>query len=277
MISNIDLDAYFKRIGYAGSRTPDVPTLQAITQAHAQTIPFENISVLLGQGVSLQLPAIVDKLVGQQRGGYCFEQNGLLLEVLRALGFKARPLPARVRLSTPDRSQLPRRTHMFIEVRVDGMHWLTDVGVGSATLTGALRLVPDVVQKTPHDQRRLQQDGARWFHQIWRGGRWQDVYEFRREDFALVDREVANWYTSTNPDSHFCTELTVALARPDGVRATLRNAEFTLYAADGTRQEQSARNTAELGALLAQQLGIILTAAPLQQLAHKIGLPACAA
>ncbi|HEX7325354.1 MAG TPA: arylamine N-acetyltransferase, partial [Rhodanobacteraceae bacterium] len=80
---NVDLDGYFERIGYTGPHTASVETLHAITRAHAQSIPFENIDVLLGRRIELAQAALYAKLVVAQRGGYCFEQNGLLLEILK--------------------------------------------------------------------------------------------------------------------------------------------------------------------------------------------------
>jgi arylamine N-acetyltransferase len=83
-----DLEAYFARIGYAGSRAPTLATLHALTAAHTQTIPFENLDVLLGRPIELGAEVVFDKLVRRGRGGYCFEQNGLFLQVLEAMGFR---------------------------------------------------------------------------------------------------------------------------------------------------------------------------------------------
>ncbi|MCX5740953.1 MAG: arylamine N-acetyltransferase, partial [Proteobacteria bacterium] len=71
--TSLDLDAYFARIGYAGERAPTRATLYAIVHAHVGAIPFENIDVLLGRRVDLAPAAIVQKLVHDRRGGYCFE------------------------------------------------------------------------------------------------------------------------------------------------------------------------------------------------------------
>src|ERR1044072_2086323 len=97
----IDLDRYFARIGYHGPRTPTLATLNGISAAHVQTIPFEQLDVRLGRRVDVDPAAIERKLVGDRRGGYCFEQNALLLTALTALGFQARPLSARVRYQRP--------------------------------------------------------------------------------------------------------------------------------------------------------------------------------
>jgi N-hydroxyarylamine O-acetyltransferase len=64
-----DLDAYFERIGYTGGREPTLATLCAIVDAHVRTIPFENLDVLLGRAVMLDVPSIMHKLVHEHRGG----------------------------------------------------------------------------------------------------------------------------------------------------------------------------------------------------------------
>ena len=108
-----ELNLYFERIGWDGPRppTPSLEVLHALTAAHTQAIPFENLDVLLGRGIQLGFDAVFDKLVRRRRGGYCFEQNGLFLHVLQALGFAATPLSARVRRDRP-RDFIPPRSGM---------------------------------------------------------------------------------------------------------------------------------------------------------------------
>jgi N-hydroxyarylamine O-acetyltransferase len=150
----MDLEAYLARIGYTGSRAPTLDTLHALTAAHAQSIPFENLDVLLGLGIELEPERAFDKLVRRRRGGYCFEQNTLFLRVLQTLGFEARALSARVRIDRP-RGETPPRTHVFLRVEVGGRTWLTDVGVGGLSLTAAIRLDTGAEQATPHEPRRI--------------------------------------------------------------------------------------------------------------------------
>ena len=128
-LGSSDLDAYFERIGYSGPCEPTLGVLNAITLAHTSAIPFENLDVLLGRPIALDPASLVDKLVRRRRGGYCFEQNGLLLIVLEALGFQAVPISARVRWQRP-RDFTPPRTHLFLRVELDGESWLADVGIG---------------------------------------------------------------------------------------------------------------------------------------------------
>src|ERR1700750_99823 len=81
-LSNPELDQYFARVEYAGSREPTLAVLHALTPAPAHAIAFENLCVLLRERIELAPEALCHKLVVRRRGGYCFEQNGLFLAVL---------------------------------------------------------------------------------------------------------------------------------------------------------------------------------------------------
>jgi N-hydroxyarylamine O-acetyltransferase len=252
----LDLDAYLARVGYHGPRAPTLALLRDLTAAHTQSIPFENLDVLLGRRIDLELDAIFDKLVRQRRGGYCFEQNGLFLHVLTALGFEARPLSARVRIDRA-RDFTPPRTHMFLRIELDGASWLTDVGVGALSLTAPLRLADDAgTQETPHEPRRLLREGDRWFHQARLGDTWTDVCEFTGEEMPPIDREVANWFTSAHPDSHFLNRLIVARAAPGGRRITLLNRELKLRNREGHAERVELDSPQALLAALAEHFGL---------------------
>jgi N-hydroxyarylamine O-acetyltransferase len=254
-LTSTDLDAYFTRIGYPGPRESTLPVLHALTSAHAHSIPFENLDVLLGRGINLEIEAIFGKLVENRRGGYCFEQNGLLLHVLKALGFDVTPLGARVRLNRP-RDYTPSRTHLFLRVEIGGESWLTDVGVGGCSLTTAIRLENDTEQATPHEPRRIVSEGSRWFHQIRYGNDWQDVYEFTLEEMPLIDREIGNWYTSAHPQSHFKHNLMAARALDGGRRAGLLNNEFSIRHLDGRAEKRQIGSPGELLDILAEHFGL---------------------
>jgi N-hydroxyarylamine O-acetyltransferase len=253
---SLDLDAYFARIGYAGSRTPTLATLNGIVSAHAQTIPFENLDVLLGRPISIEPDAVFQKLIYDRRGGYCFEQNSLLLRVLAELGFSVTSLSARVRLQRP-RDFIPPRTHLFIRVELDGASWLADVGVGGLSLTCAIPLDESGrAFTTPHDTRRIIREGARLFHQVRFNDAWNDVCEFTLEDMPQIDRELANWFTSAHPQSHFKNRLVAARAAPNGVRLNVLNHEFTTRQADGTATVHPIASPDELLAILAEHFGL---------------------
>ena len=220
-----DLEAYARRVSYRGPLEPSLGVLQDLAMAHSTSVPFENLSVLLGHGIDLRPEAIETKLVGQRRGGYCFEQNGLMLGILRQIGFQVTPLAGRVRLELP-RSVTPPRTHLFLLVQIDGDRWFFDVGVGGSSLTAPVLWKLDEPQETPHDQRRIIFEGGKYFHQILMGDAWADVYEFTGEPMEEIDRKVANWWTSTNKNSKFHQGLMAAIATPDGTRKGIMNRRF---------------------------------------------------
>jgi N-hydroxyarylamine O-acetyltransferase len=249
------LDAYFTRLGLSRPRFPTREALDALVHAHARAIPFENLDVLLGKRISLEPEALERKLVHEGRGGYCFEQNALLLQVLEGLGFHVRPLSARVRIGRP-RDDTPPRTHLFVRVELDGQSLLVDVGVGGLSLTSSLLLEADREQPTPHETRRLVQEGGRWFHQAKLGEEWQDVCEFTLEEMPPIDREVANWFTSTHPQSHFKSRLVVSRALPDGGRMNVLNRELTMRRRDGTADRRMIESPQELLAVLAEKFAL---------------------
>jgi N-hydroxyarylamine O-acetyltransferase len=224
-VAAADLDAYCARIGYAGPREPTLATLHAVTRHHATWIPFENLDVLLGRGVDLAPQALFAKLVHARRGGYCFEQNGLLLAVLRALGFRVTPIGGRVRWQLA-RDITPPRTHLFLRVHLAEGDWLTDVGMGAASLTSAIPLAFDREFPTPHETRRLVREEGKNFHQLWTGTEWTDCCEFTLDEMHPIDCELANWWTSASPRSHFKGHITVGRACVDGTRKAIRQGEF---------------------------------------------------
>jgi N-hydroxyarylamine O-acetyltransferase len=255
------LERYFSRVGYGGPRTPSLEALHALTAAHSTSIPFENLDVLLGKGIDIAPDAVFAKLVEQRRGGYCFEQNGLFLRVLTTLGFQATPMAARVHMGQP-RDFMPARTHLFVRVRLDdGSVWLSDVGIGSMSLTAAIRFELDLEQATPHEPRRIVRDGDRYFHQARLGDQWMDVYQFTGEVMPEIDRELGNWYTSAHPQSHFRRDLMVARAAANGGRVALLRTELKQRASDEHAEVTSVRSPEHLLELLVSHFGIHLPAA----------------
>jgi len=251
----IDLDAYFARIGYTGPVAPALEVLNDVMHAHVQSVPFENLDVLLGRGIDLAPEALHRKIIEQRRGGYCFEQNGLLLLVLGAIGFTVTPLSARVRYQRP-RDYTPARTHLFLRVEIDGAPWIADVGVGGLSLTSAIRLDLEGEQPTRHEHRRIVRERGRFFHQVRFGDEWHDVLEFTGEEMPLIDRELANWFTSTHPQSHFKNRLIAARALPDGGRLTLLNRELTTRSRSGEAHTRLLVDPAELVTVLDEQFSL---------------------
>ncbi len=252
----VDIDGYLKRIGYTGSRAPTLETLRALHLSHPLSIPFENIDVLLGAPIRLDPESLERKLVAQRRGGYCFEHNLLFARALTALGFDVQRLVARVLWDRSDDGTLPR-THMLLLVQLGEGAYVCDVGFGGLTLTGPLRLEPDVEQATPHEHFRFRRDGRDLVMQARLRGEWRALYRFDLQEQREIDIDVASYYVSTHPESDFRSRLMAALAAEDR-RFALRDREFTVYYLDGREERRELDSVEALRATLGRAFGIRL-------------------
>lgn len=250
----VDLDAYFARIGYTGPREPTLATLEGLHARHPRAIPFENLTPLLGETPKLDLQSLQAKLVAGRRGGYCFEHNGLFKAALEALGFEVEPLAARVQWNVPPERHGPR-THMALRVHLPEGRFHVDVGFGGMTQTGPLRLVPDIEQtvggatyrlvSAPHNELQLQ---------ALLPGRWVDMYRLGPARQAPLDYEVANWFTSTHPNSPFLAGLMATFVGEDR-RYALANNQLSVYGFDGSIEKRTL-DAAELEAVMHETFGL---------------------
>ncbi|MCF8474199.1 MAG: arylamine N-acetyltransferase [Emcibacter sp.] len=218
----VDLDGYFERIGYYGSRNATLETLKSIQQLHIDAIPFEAIDVLLGRGIDITAEAIYNKLIVARRGGYCFEHGGLLKRVLSSIGFDVSGLIARVKWMSEPNSAPPPRSHMVLCVQIEDKSWLVDVGFGGCVPTAPLSFGTSEPQETNHETYRLTPARQGHLLEVMLDGVWKPVYEVSREEQLEVDFVTPNWFTSTHPQSIFCKNLMVARTTPE--------ARFTLLA-----------------------------------------------
>lgn len=226
------LTRYLARIGYRGPVAPTLEVLAALQAAHIAAIPFEAIDALTGAGVDIGADAIDAKLIGQRRGGYCFEQNALFLRVLRAIGFEAEGLLGRVRWMLPDDAPPTPRTHMVVRVTLGGRRWLADVGFGAAVPPQPLAMDSEEAQPTRHESYRVVRQGAEWQVALSMEGEWRTLYRIEDVPPPAIDYELGNWYTSAHPDSHFRHQLIAARTTAEA-RYGLRDNRLTTRLVDG--------------------------------------------
>ncbi|MBW8485897.1 arylamine N-acetyltransferase family protein [Actinomadura parmotrematis] len=231
----IDLDAYFARIGHDGTADGGLGTLRKLQRGHVTSIPFENLEVMLGRPVPLDVAAVQDKLVRRPRGGWCFEHVRLFAGVLERLGYDFVAVHGRVTLGSDVRRPA---THALLRVLVKGEPWICDVGFGGGPLE-PIRL---------RDGEEVDQDGWRFrvalgatatggelwtLHQHGPDG-WARRHEFTLEPQYPIDFEVGNHFVATHPRSPFAARpyvqrfaadvhhaldaLTLTSLRPDGGR-----------------------------------------------------------
>lgn len=242
--SNVDVDAYFKRIGYAGGRDASLPTLSGIVVRHTEIIPFENLNPLTGRPVNLDPAALQRKIIAEQRGGYCFEQNLLLRNVLRQLGFQVTGLAARVMWNLPETTVLAR-THMLLLVKLDDEPHVVDVGFGGLVLTGVLKLQTDIEQSTPHEPLRFIRPADNFIMQAKVRSEWRPLYQFDLQEQLDADYEMANWHTATHPTSRFVSNLIAGRTAP-GRRYALFNKELAIHHLHGETERDTLATAEQL-------------------------------
>jgi N-hydroxyarylamine O-acetyltransferase len=248
----LDRDAYLARIGYEGSHEPSLDTLRALHFAHVSSIPFENLDILLGRGISLDLGRIQAKLVTARRGGYCFEQNALFAAVLESLGFMVSRLAARVRFGAVE---IRPRTHMLLAVHVNAEPWLADVGFGCAGPLYPVRFHEAQPNQQGAWQFRVRTEGDQFVLESNENGGWPvDLCAFSPEPQHAVDYEIGNYYTSTHPHSRFVRMLIVEKATPQ-TRWFLHNQELSEENAE-TTTTRTIENDDDVRDILADRFGL---------------------
>ena len=262
--TRLDVEAYLRRIGYSDGRDASAATLEALHRAHVTHIPFENLDVVVGRPIALDLASLQAKLVAGRRGGYCFEQNLLFSAVLRAFGFTMTNLAARVRLGS---NVVRPRTHMTLVVEADGARWLTDVGFGGQGLLVPVPLEGGFRSEQGAWTFRVADENGLHVLQSSRGGQWQDLYAFTLEPQHRVDYELTNYYTSTHPSSPF-TQMVIAQRIAPDVRRTLRDREYS----EDRGRDVATRTLAggdEIRDVLAEEFGLELSADDASALLRK--------
>lgn len=222
--AKLDFEAYLNRIGHTGPAEPTEETLRALHRSHLAAIPFENLDIILGRGVAVDLESVQAKLVRGGRGGYCFEHGQLFAAALERTGFRVERLLARVSRPGP---ALPR-THLTLRVSAPDRLgvWLADVGFGSSP-PGPLALrrlrsgSPQdldgwVYEVVPDDE-----EGRVWALREFQGREWATLYRFEDAPVYPADIVMGNHYTSTHPDSWFTQTPVVARRTPESLTSLL--------------------------------------------------------
>jgi len=248
----MELSAYFDRIGYSGPRAPDLATLRALMRAHIAAVPFENLDVQLGNRVSVELPAVFEKLVGRRRGGWCFENNGLFGWALGELGFGVRRLSAGVMRA--EHGDAAMGNHLALLVTIHGEPWLADVGFGG-TMAAPLRLAAGMEDQAPFTIGLRQADGYWRFEEAYADGA-PFSFDFLADaaDEALLARQCDA--LQSDPESVFVQNLVVQQRQGDR-HLTLRGRVLMERGAEG-ESKRLIGDAGEFVAVLRERFGLDL-------------------
>lgn len=264
-----EFQAYIKRIGFTEKVEPSLYVLGRFQFLQSSSMPFENLNPLLDIPIHIDLPSLMNKMIYSRRGGYCYEQNSLLLAALRYVGFEVTPITGRVW----GPHGIATRTHMVLLVHIDGQHYTVDTGYGGLQPPGALRLEANTLQETTHETYRFLYEAPSYALQALVGEEWRSLYTFDLQWQGDIDFKVGNWYTSTHPDSSFKRDIKMAIVTANG-RYTLQDNRFTTYVNGETPIVEYLKTVDEIKEVLQNQFKLNLVNLPgldkkLQQILDK--------
>jgi N-hydroxyarylamine O-acetyltransferase len=230
----LEAEKYLYRIGINHLPQPGYQTLQMLQKNHLLTVPFENLDIHLHSPIIPNTQKFYEKIVGQRRGGFCYELNGLFNELLKTLGFETSLVSARG-FQPPDKYG-PEFDHLTILVGLEGKTYLVDVGFGEFAF-GPLLIHPGITQT---DERGIfiieKFDTAYSIVQKQQNdGLWKSEYIFSDTPRLLLDFSGMCHYHQHSSQSHFTKKMLCSLPVEDG-RITLTNGALKITKSNNIRE-----------------------------------------
>ncbi len=226
----MQLQAYLDRIQYSGDLTPNLTTLNALQRAHLLNIPYENLDIHRDCPLTTDIKQIYEKIINQNRGGWCFEMNGLLSWALREVGFKVTLMSSFV--GRDKVQETGAGDHLILRVDLD-QPYLADVGFGNGFLK-PLPLAEGTYQQGFLTYRLSKQDGRWWFTNHRYGG---PGFDFNLEPYQLSDFAGQSTRLQTSPESGFVKTTVCMRFTPDGGMVILRGAVLRHITAEGAHDK----------------------------------------
>lgn len=249
------VNGYLGRIGVDRPPALDEAALADLHRAHQMTIPFENLSIHLGEAISLTEDDLTRKLLTRRRGGFCYELNGTFALLLESLGASVTRVAARV---YSDGWPGPPFDHLALLVQLPGeiRTWLADVGFGAHS-TFPLRFDDRGEQADPGGVFQLA-DAEDTDVDVLQNG--EPVYRLERRGRALADFTPSCWWQQTSPTSHF-TQKPICSRLTERGRISITG-RTVIRTEDGNRNEQPLDSDTALLAAYREHFGIRLDRVP---------------
>lgn len=230
----MNVDKYLARIRVDKPIDIDLDTLTMLQKAHLKAIPFENLDIHYGREISLEIGKIFEKIVGKERGGFCYELNGLFHALLQKLGFIARIVSARV--AKDDGGFTPEYDHLAIVVSINGKDYLVDVGFGHFALAPLLIYPGGKCSDGVGEFQIIEFD-----ENYLEVGKIEDEVVIPKYIFSMDERRITEFqemcvYHQTSADSHFTQKKIISILT-DGGRITLTNTQLKISRVQGSQVE----------------------------------------
>lgn len=232
----------------------NLATLTKLQYAHLKYIPYENFDSLNGKITSLKRHDMFNKVIMHNRGGICFELNGLYNWLLESLGFDVTSYSARF-IDKMETYQL--RRHRVMCVALGEKRYLTDVGVNSESPRVPLEIVEGLIQSDGISQYKFTRSEF-WGWLLWqkeRGKIWKRLFGFTEEPQIDKDFITASFWCDAHPDSPFIKSKKLSIFRED-CNITIRSNYLKFYLGGRVKYRYKINTGAELKEILWEYFGI---------------------
>lgn len=203
MADDSKMDAYLKRIDMKRpGNEPDKDYLTELHINHLTHIPFETFDLIDIKQLNISPAYIFDRLVRQQRGGVCFQMNGLFAWALRYFNYNVQLIPCGVHLPVT-KSYTDMNSHLCLYVTLkNNERVLCDVGFSRDFLT-PLFFQTDCIQYTGNGFFRLLKIDDGLYYQLEKGVLKQEeqlIYlpcpSVLRTEIVNIDPDLIKWAIS---------------------------------------------------------------------------------
>ncbi|MBM7646659.1 N-hydroxyarylamine O-acetyltransferase [Scopulibacillus daqui] len=220
----MNTEEYLERFKAVPPLQIDLSSLSRLQYLHITHIPFENLDVIHQIPITLNIENLYCKVVKQQRGGFCYELNGLFQQLLDQLGFNSYLIAGTVYAG--DGKWAKEESHAAIIVELD-KPYLVDVGFGDS-FRQPIPLSGEIATDISGSYRIIEESQGVYLLQRKRGGEeWQIQHRFTCSPRSLTSFNDACRYNETSPDSPFTKEILVTIATEKG-RDTLSGDTLTI-------------------------------------------------
>jgi N-hydroxyarylamine O-acetyltransferase len=236
------------------NRKLDFSLIADLVTQHVATFAFSSVGCRLGNDLPLDFESLFNRIVISRRGGYCFEQNGLLYAIFEELGFSPKLYLGRVIHNTDTH---PGLTHRISMIEDDGAKYIVDAGFGPLGPRVPVPLSGATLNDGKKDFRIFEKNRGEYHMQYLKDGEFFSLYKFELGHYGQADCELGHFYSHKHPEAVFVNNLVVSLIQEKEIRS-LRNNEYWIIKKSGIKNQQI-KNAEQLKTILVCELGVQVT------------------
>lgn len=248
----MDKIRYLRRIGIEETELkPNLENLKKLQRRHLLSAPFENLDIHWKRPIILDTDKFYGKIVENNRGGFCYELNGLFFELLTALGYESTIVSARVFNGKDFGAEYD---HLAILTKIGDEKFLVDAGFGDFT-TEPLKFVADEEQPDENGIFKITKRDSEYFEVFKKNADdWKSQYIFTDKARDLSEFSEMCGFHQISPESHFTRGKICSIATVDG-RKTLSDKKF-IQTRNGEKSEIQVNSEEDYNEILEREFKI---------------------